>query len=487
MSPSPSRACATEQNKHGKIFLVGLGPGSEQHMTARAREAIAQSDVVIGYSTYIKLVSELLAGKQVVRKGMTEELDRCHEALSAAREGKAVALVSSGDSGVYGMAGPTFEVLFESGWQPGDGVDVEVVPGSSAINSCAALVGAPLTHDFCSISLSDLLTPWPVIAGRLQAAARGDFVVALYNPKSGRRTGQIVEAQRILLQHRNPATPVALVKSGYRRRQSIQLTRLDQMAECDIGMLTTVLIGNSNTFVRHGLMVTPRGYANKYDTDGAVQESRARERVHDGEQAGRSLSMGLLGWHEYVRAFLQEKTERTLRDAAAHFRMPLAEILAAVSHVTTDSAPGDWQSAQVLPQALDDLLGWTQDWGPLRAVVRADSGSVAELLLDGDAFTWGEPAQPAASRWLNLVTPHFHLHVNWSNVTQGWLVGHSGDLHSACFLDHTGAQVFSLQPRSVSGAFHFACPFDRAELALRLPLQAAAMPAADVEEVGTDE
>ena len=487
MSLSPSRACATDPDRHGKIFLVGLGPGSEQHMTARAREAIAQSDVIIGYSTYIKLVSELVTGKQVIRKGMTEELDRCHEALAAAREGKTVALVSSGDSGVYGMAGPTFEVLFESGWQPGDGVDVEVVPGSSAINSCAALVGAPLTHDFCSISLSDLLTPWPVIAGRLQAAARGDFVVALYNPKSGRRTGQIVEAQRILLQHRDAATPVALVKSAYRRRQSIQLTRLDQMAECDIGMLTTVLIGNSNTFVRHGLMVTPRGYANKYDTDATVQENRARERVHAGEQAGRSLSMGLLGWHQFVRDFLLENPQRTLRDAAARFRMPLADILAAVSSDIAGEPRCHWQSAQVSPQALDDLLAWTQDWGPLRAVVRAESGSVVELLLDGDAFTWAEPSQPGASRWLNLVTPHFHLHVNWSSVTQGWLLGRNGDLHSAIFLDHSGAQVFALQLRSVAGAFHFTCPFDRAELSLRLPLQAVHVPVAEVVEAATDE
>ncbi|HNL92809.1 MAG TPA: precorrin-3B C(17)-methyltransferase, partial [Pseudomonadales bacterium] len=188
--------------KTGKIFLVGLGPGNEENMTARARAAITQADTVIGYTTYIKLVADLIDGKEVIRKGMTEELDRCHEALARAREGKNVALVSSGDSGVYGMAGPTYEVLLESGWRPGDGVEVEVVPGSSAINSCAALVGAPLTHDACTISLSDLLTPWPTIMRRIEAAARADFVIALYNPKSGRRTQQIVEAQRILLQYR---------------------------------------------------------------------------------------------------------------------------------------------------------------------------------------------------------------------------------------------------------------------------------------------
>ena len=197
---------------HGKIMLVGIGPGSAEHMTARARAAIVEADTVIGYVTYIKLVADLLDGKEIIRKSMTEELDRAIEALARAREGKKVALISSGDAGVYGMGGPTFEVLMQAGWTPpevtietdeegneqrivGDGIEVEIIPGASAINSCAALVGAPLTHDFCSISLSDLLTPWPTIARRLDAAAAADFVVTLYNPKSGRRTRQIVEAQ----------------------------------------------------------------------------------------------------------------------------------------------------------------------------------------------------------------------------------------------------------------------------------------------------
>ncbi|MDY6957505.1 MAG: precorrin-3B C(17)-methyltransferase, partial [Pseudomonadota bacterium] len=172
----------------GRIFLVGFGPGAEAHMTQRAREAIAASDVVIGYSTYIKLVTPLLSGKRVIRKGMTEEIDRCVEAHAHAREGRTVALISSGDIGIYGMAGPTYEVLLQAGWHPDSDIEVEVVPGATALSACAALVGAPLTHDFCAISLSDLLTPWPVIARRLEAAARADFVVALYNPKSGRRT-----------------------------------------------------------------------------------------------------------------------------------------------------------------------------------------------------------------------------------------------------------------------------------------------------------
>ncbi len=219
---------------------------------------------------------------------MTEELDRAIEAFERARQGRKVALISSGDAGVYGMAGPTFEVLFQAGWTPESGIEVEIIPGASALNTCAALVGAPLTHDFCAISLSDLLTPWPTIARRLDAVAAADFVVALYNPKSGRRTRQIVEARRLFLRHRRPDTPVAIVKSAYRPKQRVEFTTLEKMTECDIGMLSTVLIGNSNTFVRHGLMVTPRGYRNKYDVESGA--------THRGEQAGRSLSTGLDGW-----------------------------------------------------------------------------------------------------------------------------------------------------------------------------------------------
>ena len=302
--------------RNGKIYLVGFGPGAQEHMSYRARAAIAEADVVIGYSTYIKLVQELLDGKEVIRKGMTEELDRCTEAHEHARQGKIVALISSGDIGVYGMAGPTYEVLLQSGWRPGEGIEVEVVPGATALSACAALVGAPLTHDFCSISLSDLLTPWPVIARRLEAAAHADFVGALYNPKSGRRTGQIVEAQRILLRHRSPDTPVAVVKSAYRQAQAIQMTNLAQMADCAIGMLTTVLIGNSSTFVQDGLMITPRGYANKYD--GTTGEVKA------GEQAGRSLSLGLDGWKANVRERLARG--ETAEAIARHFDLPLIEI-----------------------------------------------------------------------------------------------------------------------------------------------------------------
>ncbi|WP_323003269.1 precorrin-3B C(17)-methyltransferase [Denitromonas sp.] len=311
----------------GKIMLVGIGPGHVEHMTQRAREAIAEADTIIGYVTYIRLVADLIEGKEIVKKSMTEELDRAIEALARARQGKKVALISSGDAGVYGMAGPTYEVLFEAGWTPGFDIEVEIVPGASALNTCAALVGAPLTHDFCAISLSDLLTPWPVIARRLDAVAASDFVVALYNPKSGRRTQQIVEAQRLFLRHRRPDTPVAIVKSAYRPKQRIEMTTLAAMCEADIGMLSTVLIGNSATFIRDGLMVTPRGYANKYDvTNGDTR---------DGEQAGRSLSTGLAGWRDTIRA-----SGHSAVRLAADYRLPL-DYIEAVLAEPADTAAAD--------------------------------------------------------------------------------------------------------------------------------------------------
>ena len=306
--------------KTGKIMLVGLGPGAVEHMTGRARAAIAEADTIIGYVTYVRLVADLIDGKEVIKKSMTEELDRAIEALDRAKQGKKVALISSGDAGVYGMAGPTFEVLFQAGWTPDSDIEVEIVPGASALNTCASLVGAPLTHDFCAISLSDLLTPWPTIARRLDAVAYSDFVVALYNPKSGRRTRQIQEAQRIFLRHRDPNTPVAIVKSAFRPKQRLEFTTLEKMAEADIGMLSTVLIGNSNTFIQGGLMVTPRGYANKYDVADGERATK------DGEKAGRSLSTGLNGWLEAIR-----ESGKSAAELAREYRLPEDYIASALA------------------------------------------------------------------------------------------------------------------------------------------------------------
>lgn len=265
----------------GKLYLIGFGPGDHDHLTFRGKAAIGEAEVVIGYRTYILLVKELIEGKQVIYTGMTEELSRARKAIELAYEGKKVALVSSGDVGIYGMAGPCFELLKERGWSPEKDIDVEVVPGVTALTSCAAVLGAPLVHDFCAISLSDLLTPWEVIAQRIEAAAKADFVVALYNPKSGRRTRQIIETQRILLKYRSPQTPVGLVKSCKRDMEKIIVTDLADMLNHEIGMLTTVLIGNSNSYRYLDYIVTPRGYTNKYQ----LQTSEVRK----GQKPGISL------------------------------------------------------------------------------------------------------------------------------------------------------------------------------------------------------
>ena len=327
----------------GRILLVGLGPGHVDQMTARARQAVAEAEVVIGYKTYIRLVRDLLEGKDVIEKGMAEEIDRCTDALHHARLGKTVALVSSGDVGIFGMAGPTFEVLLEAGWTPETGPEVEVVPGVSALSSSAAVAGAPLTHDFCAISLSDLLTPWPTIARRLEGAAAADFVITLYNPKSSRRPQQIAEARRIFLQHRDPETPVAVVRAAYRDRERVEITTLDRMLEHEITMLTTVVVGNSSTFTAHGRMVTPRGYHNKYD--GVTGELKT------GEQARRSLSTGLEGW------------KRSLAEAAV---------------ATGDVAGAAHGHKTGVGQVLTALAEWTGDDGP--AVQRVDGDAVGNLL-----------------------------------------------------------------------------------------------------------
>jgi precorrin-3B C17-methyltransferase len=263
----------------GKLLVVGFGPGAFEHITDRARTAIQESDAIIGYNTYVDLIRGLLTDQTIVRTGMTEEVSRAREAVRQAEMGKKVAVISSGDAGVYGMAGLVYEVLIEKGWTEAEGVEIEVIPGVSAINSCASLLGAPIMHDACTISLSDHLTPWEVITKRVEAAAFADFVIALYNPRSGRRTRQIVETQRILLKHRSANTPVGLVKSAYRDRQHIVMTTLGSMLEHDIGMLTTVIIGNSTTFMYDGKMITPRGYQRKYTLGSDEQPLKPHERL----------------------------------------------------------------------------------------------------------------------------------------------------------------------------------------------------------------
>jgi precorrin-3B C17-methyltransferase len=247
-------------NRPGTLFVVGTGPGAVDHMTIAACAVLKQAEVIIGYKTYLELIPEFLTGKEVISSEMMKEVERCRIALTAAEAGKSVALVSGGDPGIYAMAGLVFEMAKEAD----SSCKIEIIPGLAAINSCAARLGAPLMHDFAAVSMSDLLTPWEVIEKRLLAAASADFVTAIYNPRSKRRTDQIVRAREIFLAHRAPSTPVGIVTAATRENETIIITTLEKMLESDIGMQSTVIIGNSQTYAWHDLMITPRGYRGKY-------------------------------------------------------------------------------------------------------------------------------------------------------------------------------------------------------------------------------
>jgi cobalt-precorrin 5A hydrolase/precorrin-3B C17-methyltransferase len=244
----------------GYLYLIGTGPGQLDQMTPAAQTAVTQADAVIGYSLYIDLISPLLRPGQIVEAlPITQERQRAERAIALAQWGLNVAVVSSGDSGIYGMAGLVLEQLSTQNWD-GKTPGVQVFPGITALQSAAARVGTPLMHDFCAISLSDLLTPWEVIEKRLTAAAQADFITALYNPRSQTRTQQIAIARDIFLQHRHPDTPVSVVRSAYRDDEQITLTTLDKLLDAPIDMLTLVLIGNQSTRIHNNWMITPRGY-----------------------------------------------------------------------------------------------------------------------------------------------------------------------------------------------------------------------------------
>ena len=238
------------------VYVVGLGPGDPQFLTAQAQSALEEAEVLCGYPVYLDLVRPYYPEKEYYATGMTKELDRCRWALETAHSGRTVALVCSGDAGVYGMASPVLELA-----QDYPDVAVEVVPGLTAALSGGAVLGAPLAHDFCVISLSDRLTPWEVIEKRLAAAAMGDFCMAVYNPSSKGRPDYLARAVRILLQNgKAPDTVCGLVRNIGREGQSAQVLTLAQLEQTPVDMFTTVYIGNRNTRVLQGRMVTPRGY-----------------------------------------------------------------------------------------------------------------------------------------------------------------------------------------------------------------------------------
>lgn len=217
-------------------------------------------DTIIGYRTYLSLIEEYLAGKKIVSSEMMKEVERCRLALEAASDGSQVALVCGGDPGIYAMAGLVFELAEKANAS----CAIEIIPGLAAVNSCAARLGAPLMHDFAAVSLSDLLTPWELIEKRLKAAAEADFVTAIYNPKSKKRVKQIERAQQIFLQYRQPENLVGIVTAATRENEKIVVTTLLELLDQEITMQSTVIIGNSQSRVINGQLVTPRGYGDKY-------------------------------------------------------------------------------------------------------------------------------------------------------------------------------------------------------------------------------
>ncbi len=243
-------------------------------MTARARQALDEARVVVGYKTYVSLIRPILKDQEIVATGMKGEMERCRIAIDRALAGDKVAVVSSGDAGIYGMAGLVLEMLKTDNRRvkrrgedgPAD-VYVEIVSGTPALAAGASLLGAPLMHDFASISLSDLLTPWEVIEKRIRLAAEADFVIAVYNPRSMKRDWQLSRAREIMLEHRRPETPVGIVRRAMREGQEIIVSTLGDLPEDRVDMQSIVIVGNSATVAYDGFMITPRGYLKKYGPD----------------------------------------------------------------------------------------------------------------------------------------------------------------------------------------------------------------------------
>lgn len=240
----------------GKLNVVGIGPGGVDEISPRALDALKASECIVGYKVYLNLIRDIIGQKCTIQSGMGKEEERCVSALEEAYRGEIVSIVSSGDPGVYGMAGLILEIASKSAVK----IPIEIIPGITAASAAASLLGAPLAHDHAVISLSDLLTPWEIIEKRLKLAAEGDFTIVLYNPKSTQRIWQIEKAREIFLNYKLPDAPVGIVRNARREGESITLTTLGKMLEHNIDMTTIVIIGSSHTFVFNNFMVTRRGY-----------------------------------------------------------------------------------------------------------------------------------------------------------------------------------------------------------------------------------
>ena len=238
------------------IYVIGIGPGCRDLMTQEAISAMEDAEVIVGYKTYIKLVEDFIKDKEVVQNGMRKEVDRCQDAIDIAKTGKKVAVISSGDAGIYGMAGLILELITKQELD----IPVKVVPGVTASIGAAAVLGAPIMHDFCHISLSDLMTPWDVIEKRLRLAAEADFVICLYNPRSKGRSEHLANAFKIMGEFKDGSTPVGIVKDVGREDQEKFICTFDTMDFERVDMTTMVIIGNKSTYIHDDLMITPRGY-----------------------------------------------------------------------------------------------------------------------------------------------------------------------------------------------------------------------------------
>ena len=238
------------------IYVIGIGPGCRDLMTQEAISAMEDAEVIVGCKTYIKLVEDVVKDKEVVQNGMRKEVDRCQDAIDIAKTGKKVAVISSGDAGIYGMAGLILELITKQELD----IPVKVVPGVTASIGAAAVLGAPIMHDFCHISLSDLMTPWEVIEKRLRLAAEADFVICLYNPRSKGRSEHLANAFKIMGEFKDGSTPVGIVKDVGREDQEKFICTFDTMDFERVDMTTMVIIGNKSTYIHDDLMITPRGY-----------------------------------------------------------------------------------------------------------------------------------------------------------------------------------------------------------------------------------
>lgn len=396
----------------GALFLVSIGPGDLSYLTLAAQHHLRAAEVVLGYKLYVDLIRPLLAEHQeVVLSPMGEEVERARTAIEMARQGRRVALISSGDVGVYAMAAPVFELLRSQNWQ-GNDPPVVVTPGVSAFQAVAARVGAAIGHDFCAISLSDLLTPWPIIERRIAAAAWGDFVVAFYNPRSKERAWQLGRAMEILRRFRPASTPVAVARNITRCDESVQVTTLEALDVETVDMFSLVLVGNSQSFTVAGHIATPRGYTaarlNELVQSEVVEQTRKTDGASSGvcslypitltQLAGAAVVVcggGKVGERK-VRGLLDAATAE---DASPHIRL--------ISPTATETlqrwaAEGriDWEAR---PYAAGDLIGARLVFAAtseraVNAAIAQEAAAVGALCNVADAPEQGDFHVPAVLR-----------------------------------------------------------------------------------------